>query len=425
MTYLANTSGMNTLVELNHGATVRGHCEPAFEPVAQAFVRNFEQFDEVGASVCIIEDGRKVVDLWGGFKDAKSRAPWEKDTLSVVFSCTKAATALCAHVLADRGELDLGAKMSRYWPEFAQNGKHDATVLMALNHSLGVPALREPVKPGGYYDWDYMVDRLAREEPFWTPGTTNGYHMTSFGWTVGEIVRRVSGCSLGKFFREEIGDPLGLDFWIGLPPKLEQRVAPVIHFVPQADTPQTDFLVALTTDAASISHLSVMNNGGRDPNSRAAHAAELGGGGGISNARALARMFEPLANGGWTTGGANDAVRLLSAERVDAMRQVSMQTDRDRTLLIPTRFAQGFMLRMDNREFPVGSSVRIGEEAFGHVGLGGSIVFADPKHRMSFGYTMNRLGGGILLNARGQGLVDAAYECVAEPSLRAQGVNRP
>jgi CubicO group peptidase (beta-lactamase class C family) len=397
---------MRTDLTLDCGATIHGECDPAFDSVAQAFACNFTQHDEVGASVCLSVDGRTVVDLWGGHTDLAARIPREENTLSLVFSCTKAATALCAHLLVDHGLLELHAPIAKYWPEFAQGGKQDATVLMALNHSLGLPALREPIKSGAYYDWQYMAGRLAQEAPFWVPGTKCGYHMMTFGWTVGEIVRRVSGKSLGAFFRDEIAAPLGLDFWIGLPAALESRVAPVIPFVPQRDTPKTDFIAALMSNPRSIPHLAVMNNGSHVPNSQRAHAAELGGGGGITNARGLARLYEPLAR-------PDGARKLLSAERIDAMRQPSTQTDCDQTLLIPTRFAQGFMLRMDNSALPVGNSLRIGNDAFGHVGMGGSLGFADRKHRLSFGYTMNRLGGGILLNERGQRLVDAAYACLA------------
>lgn len=399
-------STQNTYITLDSGAAINGYCDPAFAAVKQAFTRNFTQHQEVGASVCLSVGGHTVVDLWGGHIDAAASTPWQENTVSLVYSCTKAATALCAHLLVDRGLLDLTAPIARYWPEFAQNGKQDATVLMALNHSLGLPALRAALKPGAYYDWDYMTERLAQEQPFWTPGTKNGYHMMTFGWTVGELVRRVSGKSLGTFFHDEIAGPLGLDFWIGLPVELEDRVAPIIPFVPQPGVPPTKFIVALMTDNTSISHLSLMNNGSHVPNSRRAHAAELGGGGGIANARALMRLFQPLAQ----PDGAN---HLLSTARIDAMRQVSVATECDQTLLIPTRFGQGFMLRMDNPELPVGSSLLIRNGAFGHVGMGGSLVFADPECQMSFGYTMNRLGGGILLNERGQGLVDAAYACLA------------
>lgn len=419
---------MNIDIDLGADGAVQGAFDPAFEAVADAFLTNFRQHGEVGASVCINLGGRQVVDLWGGLREAGGTERWQRDTVLIVYSCTKAATALCAQILIDRGLLELDVPIARYWPEFAQAGKADATVRMALNHSVGLPALREPLKPGAYLDWDYMVERLAAEAPFWPPGTANGYHMVSFGWIVGELVRRVSGRSLGRFFQDEVAVPLGLDFWIGTPEEIEARIAPTIPFKPDAETPKTDFTDftnALITDPTSIAHLSLVNNSGWRVDSREGHAAEIGGAGGVSNARSLARLFEPLANGGAcgsksggtsgvTTGSAvkTESIRLLSAARIEDMRQVSVETDRDRTLLIPTRFGQGFMLRMDNGPLPASQSLVIGEQAFGHVGAGGSLVFADVQHHLSFGYTMNRMGEGLLLNERGQSLVDAAYGCL-------------
>jgi CubicO group peptidase (beta-lactamase class C family) len=350
-------------------------------------------------------EGETRVDLWGGHVDEAGSAPWTEDTLSLVFSVTKAATALCAHLLVERGELDLHAKVTHYWPEFGQQGKEDATVAMMLNHSVGLPAFRDPIKPGGYYDWDYMVGRLEQEAPFWKPGIRNGYHMISFGWTVGELVRRVSGKSLGTFFADEFARPLGLDFWIGLPEALEPRVSHMIPFLPGPEGPFTDFTKALIGDPTSIPALSWLNSGGYSPDAREAHAAEIGGGGGISNARSLVRLFEPLADG----GGA-----LFSRDSVTRMSQVSMATGDDATLCMPTRFALGFMKSMDNRHRPFGDieSCILGDRAFGHVGAGGSLGFADPDCALAFGYTMNRMGAGLLLNVRGQGLVDAAYRAV-------------
>jgi CubicO group peptidase (beta-lactamase class C family) len=384
---------------------VQGRVDPAFREVLDTFVENFDAHGEVGASVCLSVEGETRVDLWGGHVDEAGSAPWTEDTLSLVFSVTKAATALCAHLLIERGELDLHAKVTRYWPEFGQQGKEDATVAMMLNHSVGLPAFRDPIKPGGYYDWDYMVGRLEQEEPFWKPGIRNGYHMISFGWTVGELVRRVSGKSLGTFFADEFARPLGLDFWIGLPEALEPRVSHMIPFLPGPEGPFTDFTKALIGDPTSIPALSWLNSGGYSPDAREAHAAEIGGGGGISNARSLVRLFEPLADG----GGA-----LFSRDSVTRMSQVSMATGDDATLCMPTRFALGFMKSMDNRHRPFGDieSCILGDRAFGHVGAGGSLGFADPDCALAFGYTMNRMGAGLLLNVRGQGLVDAAYRAV-------------
>src|SRR5882757_3560791 len=229
-----------------------GTCKPGFERVAEAFAKNFDSKGEVGASVCLTVKGETVVDLWGGVADQKTGTPWTTDTVSIVFSCTKGATALCAHILASRGKLDLDAPVTELWPEFGQNGKDAVTMRMMLDHSSAVPALRAKVKDTGPYEWDYMTERLAEEEPFWVPGTRNGYHGLTFGWTVGEMVRRASGKSLGSFFQEEVAKPLGLDFWIGLPEAIEPRVAPMTPYAYKAGEAKTPFMTDLATNKQSI-----------------------------------------------------------------------------------------------------------------------------------------------------------------------------
>jgi CubicO group peptidase (beta-lactamase class C family) len=388
-----------------------GLCKPGFERVAEAFDRNFDSKGEIGASVCLTVGGETVVDLWGGVADPKTQAPWTRDTVGIVFSCTKGATALCAHVLASRGKLDLDAPVVELWPEFGQHGKEGVTTRMMLDHSAGVPALRARVKESGPYEWDYMTGLIAAEEPFWPPGTRNGYHGFTFGWTVGEMVRRASGKSLGTFFQEEIARPLGLDFWIGLPEAIEPRVAPIMPFALRAEDAKTPFLRDLGTNKQSIPFLFYMNVGAwrmGGANTRAGHAAEIGAANGITNARGLAGMYAPLSTGGG---------RLVDGRTLTRMGEVSMATHDDATLRIPTRFALGYMKSMDNRRRSLGAklfgedvdSVILGSPAFGHVGAGGSLGFADPVAGLSFGYTMNQMGPGLLMNERGQALVDAAY----------------
>lgn len=417
---------------------VRGFCAAGFEPVLDAFRENFASRGEVGASVSLSIGGVTQVDLWGGTvrtpgaSDAGSTrdagtagetapaAPWNPDTLVIVFSCTKAATALAAHVLIDRGLLDPDAPVTEYWPEFGAAGKEAVTVAMMLNHSAGVPALRAPVQKGGFLDWDYMVQRLAAEAPFWEPGTRNGYHMSTFGWTVGELVRRVSGRSLGTFFREAIAEPLGLDFWIGLPDEHHTRVSGMLPWLPERGAPVPAFTRALQLrlkdPEPSLQYLALMNTGGHRSDTPAAWRAEFGGGGGMANARALAGMYAPLAN-----GGVHNGVRIVSADQIERMRAVSVATQVDATLLMPTRFSLGFMRSMDNRRRPAGhmESMILGRSAFGHAGAGGSVGFADPEVGLAFGYAMNRMGAGILLNERGQALVDATYRALGFPGTAA------
>jgi CubicO group peptidase (beta-lactamase class C family) len=393
---------------------VHGSCSPKFQLVQQEFERNFRERGEVGASVCVTLRGETVVDLWGGLARVDTETPWTEDTVSIVFSSTKGATALCAHILASRGQLDLDAPVTTYWPEFAQAGKAHIPVKMLLNHQAGLPAVRAPLPQGAYADWELMVNALAKEEPFWEPGTRNGYHALTLGWLVGEVVRLVSGKSLGAFFQEEIAKPLGLDFWIGLPEDKESRVAPMIAAEPD---PQSRFFQEIAKPG-SLQSLVLLNSGGYmgakpEYDSRAAHAAEIGAAGGITNARGLAGMYAPLSRGGKLKG-----VELVNPDVLARMSRVSSATGRDAVLMMPTRFSLGFMKSTDNRrERPgVQDSVLISEDAFGHVGAGGSFGFADPKAEMSFGYTMNRMGPGASLNDRGQSLVDATYRSLGYQS---------
>jgi CubicO group peptidase (beta-lactamase class C family) len=391
--------------------SVDGTCEPRYARVREEFERNFVERGEVGASVCVMLDGESVVDLWGGQADPTSGRAWDRDTIGHVWSATKGATALCAHMLASRGRLDLNAPVARYWPEFAKNGKESVLVRHLLNHQVGLPAVRDPLPSGCFYDWSLMVDALAREEPFWRPGTRNGYHALTFGYLVGEVVRRVDGRTLGAFFRDEVAGPLQLDFWLGLPPEHEGRVAPTIPAAPPGPCdPVPSFYVAALTDPTSVQAMVLANTGGYmmlpgESDSRAAHAAEIGAVGGISNARGLAGMYRALALGGSP---------LVDPGQLAVMGVVSSATSVDAVLLVPTRFSLGFVKTSDNRYLPVADreGVLMSEEAFGHVGMGGSHGFADPRARLSFGYTMSRQGTGLGVNERGQSLIDAVYAAI-------------
>ncbi|WP_372070163.1 serine hydrolase (plasmid) [Tistrella mobilis] len=400
-----------TVDSAEHGTLqIAGRCHPAYEAVARAFAANFAGRDEVGASVALVQDGRLVVDLWGGLAvragDDGPARPWAEDTVSVIFSATKGATAIALHLAAARGLLDLDQKVVEIWPEFAGRApdpgpKRDATVRMILDHSIGLPVLTAPLKADCVTDYPYMIARIEEEAPLWQPGTRTGYHPITMGFMAAEVLRRVDGRSLGRFFAEEIAGPLGLDFWIGLPESVEPRVAPVIVRRAQRGADLTPFLAA-AKQPGTIQHLFVFNNGtysSRGANTREGHAAEIGAAGGITNARALASLYAATLPG---------AALGFDADTVAGFAEASSATQIDATLLQPTRFGPGFMLRMDNRRRPQpADSVIIGHRAYGHVGAGGSIGFADPERGMAFGYTMTKLGAGLLLNARGQALVDA------------------
>jgi CubicO group peptidase (beta-lactamase class C family) len=388
---------------------VEGTCAAGFSAVREEFDRNFAERGEVGASVAVTVDGETVVDLWGGVADRATGRPWERDTIGIVWSCTKGAVALCAHMLVSRGELDLDAAVAEYWPEFGKNGKDRVNVRMLLAHQAGLAAIRDPLPEPGLLDWDLTVEMLAAQEPLWPPGTRHGYHALTFGHVVGEVVRRVSGRSMGTFFRDEVAAPLGLDFWIGLPQEHHARVAPTIPVEPPAaGDDASEFFAQAMTDPTSIASLVAMNSSGMlfpgVIDRREVYAAEIPAVNGLANGRALAGMYRPLA-----LGGAVDGVRLVDEATLAEATRVASASSVDATLGIPTRFALGFMKAMDNRSLPGNDSVLISEDAFGHAGYGGSIGFADPGARLSFGYSMNKQGNGLGVNQRGHALIDTVY----------------
>jgi len=208
--------------------TVSGNCNAKFAELKEEFQLNFEERGESGASVCLSVNGETLVDLWGGVANPETKQVWEKDTLSIVFSCTKSATALCAHILIDRAQLDPDALGKEYWPELGKHGKDRKTGAMMLNHESALPALKYPVKPGGFLDWHYMIQRMEDEIPFWVPGTRKGYHMVNFGWTLVAFVRRVSGHSLRQFFRDELPGPPVAASWIRVTESLDRTIVPTL-----------------------------------------------------------------------------------------------------------------------------------------------------------------------------------------------------
>jgi CubicO group peptidase (beta-lactamase class C family) len=391
---------------------IEGECDPRFAELSREFERNFAERGELGAAVAVTLGGRRVVDLWGGWRDADRTRPWTSDTLTVVMSCTKGPTALCAHLLAVSGELDFDAPVSRYWPQFAANGKESVLVRHLLTHQAGVPCLRDPLPPGAMLDWDEMVTRIAAERPFWQPGTAHGYHGLTYGWLGGEVVRRVSGQSIGEFFQREVADPVGVEFWIGLPESEHARFAPALAAAPPGpDEPVSKYLTVAMTQPDSIQALMMMNTGGyltpEGWNSPDALAAQLPAVGGVGSARGLTAMYDAI--------GHDRRVGRVAFEPEDLVRMSSVQTagDEDRMLFTPGRWALGFNKSTATPKGVVPSaSVVLSEDAFGHPGMGGSIGFTDPVADMSFAYVMNQHGPELGLDARGQSLVDAAYRAL-------------
>jgi CubicO group peptidase (beta-lactamase class C family) len=376
---------------------VQGECHPRFAPVRDAFAANLRDCDEIGAAVAVIVDGETVVDLWGGHADVARTRPWERDTIVNVYSCTKGMTALCAHRLVSEGRLDLDAPVARYWPEFAQAGKDAIPVRWLLGHRAGLAAVR-PVLPGeALYDWDAMCAALAAETPWWEPGTAHGYHAVTFGWLVGEVVRRITGKSLGTYFRDEVAQPLGLDFHIGVPEPEHARCAEMTGIPLPSTEEQMGLAAAIMSDPESIAARAFMNppSIALGVNHAAWRSAEIPGANGHAGARDLARVYGTLARGG---------DRILDAAGIARCAE-EQSHGADKVLPITTRFGLGFMLPQDRPDARFGPSRR----AFGHPGAGGSVGFADPESRVGFGYVMNRMGPHILLDPRAVTLIDATY----------------
>ncbi|MBE8470315.1 serine hydrolase domain-containing protein [Streptomyces justiciae] len=385
-----------------HDPLIQGHCDARFAAVRTAFEENFRDRGELGAAVTVTVDGRTVVDLWGGWADAARTRPWQRDTLVNVWSTSKGPTALCAHILADRGLLDLDAPVAAYWPEFAAAGKEKVLVRHLLSHRAGLSGLREPHSLQELYDWEFTTRRLAASEPWWEPGTQSGYHALTYGFLVGEVVRRVSGLLPGAFLRREVTGPLGIDFSIGLPEKEYGRAAELEHLAPAANSQQGAAAVQLPPLALAALANPLM--GAADANSPGWRAAEIPAANGHGTARAVAQLYGIFAGRGmW------DGRRVLSPEAAERVRE-GQGGCRDLVLGAglgrDTEVALGLWLSGD------GGSYGPNPRAFGHDGFGGSCGLADPEAGVSLGYVMNRMGPQIADDPRKMTLVDALYSAL-------------
>ncbi len=387
---------------------VQGWTAPGWELVRDAFRSNFDAGLEVGAAFTAYHRGRKVADLWGGVADQDSERPWTEDTIAPVFSTTKGMTAVCANVLAQDGRLDVVAPVAAYWPEFAANSKEGIPVSQVLSHQAGLAWIDGSMTTEQALAWDPVVEALAAQAPAWDPGTKHGYHANTFGWLVGEPIRRVTGMSVGTYLRKEVADPLGLDLWIGLPEAEEDRVASFVPFVPPGMGPgaphmsMAQMLAAVFGPEAPLV-LSLAAPGGAlaEPeiwNSRAMHSAELPSANGIGDARSVARMYAACIS-------EVDGIRILTPEQV-RRAGTRLTTGPDLVLLdMDIQFGLGFMVHSD--------LIAIGSQAsFGHFGLGGSFGWADPDPELAMGYVMNRLEVGLSGDARTVNLIGACYACL-------------
>ena len=379
---------------------VHGHCDPRFERLRAQFEESFADGGEIGAGVSVYLDGEPVVDLWGGFADAERTRPWQRDTIVSTASTTKGFTATCAHRLVDEGRLDLDAPFAKYWPEFAQAGKQEIPVRWLLSHRAGLPAIRQELDAEAVLDWNRMVECLAEESPWWEPGTKFGYHALTFGFLVGEVIRRIAGRSVGRYLREEITGPLGVDFHIGVLEKDDGRVAEMIRI---AETEETSAVMQrIMKGGDSLIGRAFGNPALRESaiDPKRYRRAEIPAANGHGTAEAVARLYGALS-----LGGELDGVRVLSREAID--RATTEQSfGEDAVLGIPMRFGLGYMLRHDG--LPLGPN----DGTFGHLGMGGSIGFADPTARLGFGYVMNKMQGAVAGAARGFKLILETYACV-------------
>jgi CubicO group peptidase (beta-lactamase class C family) len=378
---------------------VHGRAEAGWEPVADAFRANFEAHEEAGAACCVYHDGHPVVDLWGGVADATTGREWTEDSVQLVLSTTKGASAVCAHMLAERGALDLDAPIAAVWPEFAANGKDAITLRTVMAHRAGLAAVDGDLSLDDVLAWEPVVAAIAAQAPNWPPGTRQGYHVRSYGFVVGEVVRRVTGRSLGQWFAAEVATPLGLDFWIGLPDAVRPRLTRVIPPAPAAD-PEVRALVDAFFAGDSLAARAMSGPSGLFAyddmwNDAALLRAELPSSNGVSDARSVARLYA-------ATIGDVDGVRLLTAGTVaDATRVRS--AEQDLVVGLPLHYGTGFALAPT-----IGLSA--GPSAFGHPGAGGSLGLADPERALAVGYVMNRMV--IDVDGRADSIVAAATRIV-------------
>ena len=374
-------------------ADIHGFADPGFDRLCELLSETLDSGEDLGASVSVTLEGETVVDIWGGFTDEDKTTAWEKDTITNVWSTTKTMTSLAALVLVERGELDVHATVASYWPEFAQNGKEKIEVRHIMGHTSGVSGWDQPVEVADIYDWDKTTAMLARQAPWWEPGTASGYHALNQGHLVGEVIRRISGRSLGRFFADEVAGPLDVDFHIGLDPSEHHRVSNV---VPPP---------ALPIDIETIDVESVMFKTFTGPRPEAAvswtpewRQAEIGAANGHGNARSVARAQAVVANGGEV-----DGVRLLSQKSIDVIFE-EQANGTDLVLREPVRFGIGYALPSQAApHLPDGRVCYWG-------GWGGSSIIVDLDRRMTFAYMMNRMAEGLLGDSRGENLARATYD---------------
>lgn len=375
-------------------APIHGFCDPKFEPVKAAFANNFDALGDLGASVAITYQGEFVVDLWGGHLDQDKTKEWQEDTLVNVWSSTKTMAAMSLLLLADRGEVDFEAPAHKYWPEFKANGKEGVQVKHFMSHMAGLSGMDEQVSEEALYDWEWMTSALAAQAPWWEPGSQSGYHALTQGHLIGEIVRRVTGQTIGQFFKQEIADPLGADFHIGIADEHLSRVSDLVPPPPSEDMAADPESIAARTFKNPIVNAPVCNTLGW-------RKAEIPAANGQGNARSIVRAQSPMANGGAAFGKqimSEAGTRKVFEEQSNGM---------DLVLGVPLRLGMGYGINSD--VMPLGPNPNICYWG----GYGGSSVVVDQDANLAFSYVMNKMETGLLGDPRGFNLVAAMYESLA------------
>jgi CubicO group peptidase (beta-lactamase class C family) len=374
---------------------------PGWEPVRDAFVHSFDIKEDRGAGVAVYHRGKCVVDLMGGWRDREQAVPYDADTLQLVFSTTKGITSIAVAMCVERGLLSYEEKVSTYWPEFVAKGKADVTVAQLLSHRAGLYTVDGDITLEEALDWNTITSRLADTAPLFPVDSTHGYHALTFGWLAGELVRRVTGRSLGDFVREDIAGPVGVEMHVGLPPALEPRVAHLMaHPIPKFSPEEVKTLMETsgpgTKGASALSLNGAFGQGAF--NRKDVHQSQLPGANGISNARSLARIYAALVSD-------IDGVHLLGESiRNRATTSNTPHGEMDEILMSATDFAMGFMLHSERTPFA-------GPTSFGHNGAGGSCAFAQPSRELGFAYVMNTMMTTIDGDPRPARLIAAVTRC--------------
>jgi CubicO group peptidase (beta-lactamase class C family) len=378
---------------------VGGWCDPAFGLLREEFAMNFSARAELGAAVCVSVRGAVVANLWGGWRDVSRQQPWTADTLVNVFSVGKGLLAACVARLTGQGLIDPDERVARYWPEFAAAGKADVTVRQLMSHQAGVPAIRQPLAAGSALDWSLMTRLLAEQEPWWPPGSGHGYHVNTFGFAVGELIRRVTGMTPGTLLQRELAGPLAADVHIGLAASQHGRVGEFLwgQAAPDASAPPVP---AVDSDMAMRAYANPPDFSGQGVvNTAAWRSAEIPSANAHASAAGVTRFYAALAD-----GGALDGYRVVDTSALAAAAEEQVYGD-DLLLRRPSRFGLGFQLTHPER--PLGG----GPRCFGHFGAGGSVGFCDPDAGLAFGYVTSQMGPRWR-NPRNRALMDACYACL-------------